>query len=101
MVWNNSTFALTFTLMLLRYHVFVRQPDGLQVEWNTYVAPFSWSVWLIVVLLVLLIALLLTAIYRLGRSHGLAEAVAEDFRFRDSVFYVLGAFCQQGACLFC
>lgn len=80
--------------------MFVRQPDGLQLEWDTYLAPFSVRLWLTVVLLVLLIALLLPNLYSLGRRHGIAEATQVPFKFKDSLFYVFGAFCQQGECLF-
>jgi hypothetical protein len=81
--------------------VFVRQPDGLQLKWDTYLAPFSLRLWITVVLLILFIALLLPALYHLGRRHGVAEPTLGRFRFRDALFYVFGAFCQQGACLFC
>jgi hypothetical protein len=79
--------------------VFVRRPDGLQLEWDTYLAPFSRRLWLTVALLILILALFLPVLYRLGRRHGVAEPTLVPFRFRDSLFYVFGAFCQQGACL--
>ncbi|KDR09318.1 hypothetical protein L798_00999, partial [Zootermopsis nevadensis] len=90
--------VMDFTTPILspKFHVFVRQPDGLQLEWDTYLAPFSVRLWLTVVLLVLLIALLLPNLYSLGRRHGIAEATQVPFKFKDSLFYVFGAFCQQG-----
>jgi hypothetical protein len=49
-------------------------------------------------LLILFIALFLSMLHRLARRHGIAEETLERFWFRDCLFYVFGAVCQQGAC---
>jgi uncharacterized membrane protein YozB (DUF420 family) len=82
---------------MCRFHIYVRQPDGLQLHWNTYLSPLGSRLWLAIVLIILIIATILPTLQRLGRRHDSTERTTERFWFTDCLFYVFGAFCQQGA----
>jgi hypothetical protein len=60
-------------------------------------SPLDGSLWLAVFLLIAVIAVFLPTLHLLGRRHGSVEHTAESFWLGDGLFYVFGAFCQQGA----
>jgi hypothetical protein len=69
------------------------------MKWDTYLAPFSRSLWLTLLLLALFTALILHALCCFSRRRGVVEATLLHFRFSDCLFYIISAFCQQGAYL--
>ena len=75
----------------------VQRSDFTYMKWDTYLAPFSGSLWLTLLLLALFTALILHGVCCLSRRRGAVEATLLHFRVSDCLFYIISAFCQQGA----
>jgi hypothetical protein len=80
-----------------RYSIFVKSPDTLNLQWDSFLAPFSLKLWIALVCSVLVIAVHVALLYYLGRRFGNQEADSIKFyTLSDSLMLVLGIFCQQG-----
>ncbi|KAJ9577295.1 hypothetical protein L9F63_006134 [Diploptera punctata] len=90
--------VMDFTIPLLNptYHIFIRKPEQITLEWDMYLAPFTRRLWCALVVLILIISSILPFIYCVGHYHGLDRNSVNNFRIRDSLFIILAAFCQQG-----
>jgi hypothetical protein len=84
--------------VLSRFSVFIRQPDNEEWGWTIYLKPFSLRLWLTVAASVPIFAALLSATHVLGH-HEEDNGFKTQFSFCNSIFYVYGAFCQQGTIL--
>jgi hypothetical protein len=80
--------------------VFIRQPEE-DWDWKSYLEPFSLRLWLTVAGAIPALAMLLTAAQYCGRILRKEETNGSEahFSFCNSIFYVFGAFCQQGEIL--
>lgn len=72
-------------------------------NWFLFLAPFTCELWICIIGVQFLLCLLLYASYNLDQVISIAE---EDtgrrrriYSFYNSMFYVYGAFCQQGSYL--
>ncbi|KAJ4445622.1 hypothetical protein ANN_12304 [Periplaneta americana] len=81
-VWSTMQQDLNFS-----YSVLIRKPDQQEVDWDTFLTPFSRGVWLTTVVFLVVVALSLHVIGIYGSDA--------PFTFNNSLFYVYGLLCQQ------
>ena len=84
--------------ILSRFSIFIRAPENADLDWRTYLKPFSYKLWLSVAAAVPIFAILLsTAQYSEHiLRHEDRDSSEAHFTFYNSIFYMFGAFCQQG-----
>jgi len=80
------------------FSVFIRAPENKVLDWRAYLKPFSYKLWLSVAAAVPIFAILLsTAQYSEHiLRHEDRDSSEAHFTFYNSIFYMFGAFCQQG-----
>jgi hypothetical protein len=100
MIWRQSegTFHQYIKRILSRYSVFIRAPENKDLDWTAYTNPFGSKPWLSVAAAVPIFAILLsTAQYSEHiLRHEDRDSSEAHFTFCNSIFYIFGAFCQQG-----
>jgi hypothetical protein len=86
---------------LSRFSAFIRAPEDKDLDWKTYLKPFSFKLWLAVAAAVPIFAILLSTAqyFELILRHEKRDGGEAHFTFYNSMFYVFGAFCQQGKIL--
>jgi hypothetical protein len=84
--------------VLSRFSVFIRQPENEVWDWKIYLKPFSLRLWLTVAASIPIFAALLSAAHILEHDKEDNDCKTQ-FSFYNSIFYVYGAFCQQGTIL--
>ncbi|KAJ4445627.1 hypothetical protein ANN_12309 [Periplaneta americana] len=91
--------AVDFTLPLIRtkFQVFIRQLTHEEMSWDDFLKPFATNLWYTICGCMLLLSFLLSALHKLGRKIGNAEAEGPSrYGLYDSIHCVFGIFCQQG-----
>jgi hypothetical protein len=78
--------------------VFVRRPrPSFGTTWDTYLAPFSYKLWLAVLCTLLVLAAGLAITFNIGSHIGIEETDRiTQYSLYDSFLYIFGCFCQQG-----
>ncbi|PSN31181.1 hypothetical protein C0J52_21512 [Blattella germanica] len=93
-IWNDMQKGLNFT-----YNVFIRKPDQQEVEWRTFLTPFSSGIWYTTVVYLIVTAVGLDVTHHFSKIYSQTEINQKDmsaFSFKNSLFYVYGLLCQQG-----
>ncbi|CAK9804446.1 Glutamate receptor ionotropic, delta-2 [Anthophora quadrimaculata] len=78
----------TLPLILSRYKIYFKKPDGSTVDWSAYFKTFNADIWATIIFLILTTPILLTIIKTRG---GFAMQI-----LADNYIYVWGIYCQQG-----
>ena len=93
-----GTFHQYIKRILSRFSVFIRARENEDLDWRAYLKPFSSKLWISVAAAVPIFAILLsTAQYSEHiLRHEDRDSSEEHFTFYNSIFYMFGAFCQQG-----
>ena len=87
-------------LFCCRYKVYIRKSNQQEINWDTYLTPFSNSIWFTTVAFLFIIGSGLAITQNIGRIYVKADGDQEDaqkFSFWNSLFYVYGLVCQQGS----
>jgi hypothetical protein len=84
-----------------RFSIFIRAPENEDLDWETYLKPFSPKLWLAVAAAIPIFATLLSVAQYFEKVLLNEENDSSEvhFTFYNSIFYVFGAFCQQGKIL--
>ncbi|PSN29052.1 hypothetical protein C0J52_28188, partial [Blattella germanica] len=80
------------------YNVFIRKPDQQEVEWRTFLTPFSSGIWYTTVVYLIVTAVGLDVTHHFSKIYSQTEINQKDmsaFSFKNSLFYVYGLLCQQ------
>ena len=95
---SEGTFHQYIKRILSRFSVFIRAPENKDLDWSAYLKPFSYKLWLSVAAAFPIFAILLsTAQYSEHiLRHEYRDSSEAHFTFYNSIFYMFGAFCQQG-----
>ena len=81
--------------MLLRFQVFIEQSSRQEVSWDSFLKPFSFTLWLCVVFSIILISAMLHVMYLTLQRHQEYQHV-NRFLYFDSLYRIFGVFCLQG-----
>ncbi|XP_016841021.1 glutamate receptor ionotropic, NMDA 1-like [Nasonia vitripennis] len=86
-----DAFDFACPLIITRAKLFIREPGGADVQWNSYLKAFSTSIWVSLIILIILSAILLTYMKtKIAKIRCLKNYLVENH------LYVWGIYCQQG-----
>ncbi|XP_043487436.1 probable glutamate receptor [Polistes fuscatus] len=99
MMTSDRLDAIDFTAPVYstKCRTFIKRPDSTSIKWRAYTSPFGAYIWYFIGLLILLSSGLITIIKIVVKI----VSYYEDFEhspstFSEIMFYVFGAFCNQG-----
>lgn len=92
----NVNFILhNFAISLHRLMVRIKQPEMEISSLNHILSPFVSALWIVVISAIVVLAVILSVTWNVLKKFG-TNAGSTSYSFYDSLFYVLGSFCQQG-----
>ncbi|XP_070155700.1 probable glutamate receptor [Polyergus mexicanus] len=89
---------VTFTTPIFSTKVrpYVKRPKSTSIiKWDAYVAPFSANIWKVIALFIIIISASIVFIQKLFASVHLQDNNSPS-RFTEILFFITGAFCNQG-----
>jgi hypothetical protein len=72
----------------------IRRPDEIAMQWNATLLPFCWKLWVAVGVAMVVLTLCLATADWLIRHYVIIED--RNFGFKEAMFIVYSAICQQG-----
>ncbi|XP_063217656.1 probable glutamate receptor [Bacillus rossius redtenbacheri] len=82
-------------LLMSNYMIFIRKPSTTQINWKSFMKPFSWELWLTVAVLVAAVGATNTVALALIRHH-VGPATEERCSTADNLFYAFTIlYCYQ------
>ena len=83
--------------MLLRFQVFIEQSSRQEVSWDSFLKPFSLTLWLCVVVSIILTSVTLHVMCLICQCYHDNEVQHHTrYIYFDSLYQVCGVFCLQG-----
>ena len=86
---QSQTFRITTVNLYFSFNVFIRLPNNSDITWDRYVTPFSYGLWLAVVIAACALCVCLALI-----NYGYERN--QSFTMSAVFFYIQASFCQQG-----
>ncbi|XP_019887827.1 glutamate receptor ionotropic, kainate 2 isoform X2 [Ooceraea biroi] len=89
--------SFTTPIYTTKCRTYIKRPSSTNVKWNVYTAPFSLSIWNIIIFFIIIMSGSIVLIQKLFMVTSLYRD--EDHlptKFTEILFFVAGAFCNQG-----
>ena len=89
--------SIIYVLSVLRCRAYIKKPASSDVKWDAYTAPFSTNIWRAITFFIVLTSGTIVLIQRLFAATSPYLRNDNRLRFTEILFFVTGAFCNQGS----
>ncbi|KAJ9579001.1 hypothetical protein L9F63_024889 [Diploptera punctata] len=79
-----------------KQYLITKRSDVFELNWNSFLLPFSSGIWLAVISIMLVLGITLWVTYKITYKWVGKSEAANPYAFHDVLFYIFGSFCQQG-----